>query len=352
ALLDAGDPADRLRADGAGEGACPAHRRRQARPAQRADPGDHAGRALVRRAAQRRRDHRNRLQLSRHRTVGGERQPAARHPGGDGLRPDLLRPPRAGQPLRGRPVRARGPADPPAVTAVRSSTPAIPLSRAPRAGRTVETGWHRTLRRFRRNPLSVLGAVIIAFFVVLALLAPFLAHPTERNPFMIPHSGYASDPHPPGPGHPFGTTEEQFDLYYGVIWGSRTAFVVALSVVAAAVVIALLLGSISGYYGGPLDELVMRVMDIFLAFLHLILASLNMGGIVITFAALSFLGLGAPIGYADWGQLISLSHNWIVGTAGDPFTFWYTLIVPGTAIFLFVLGWNLLGDAFRDVFDP
>ena len=311
------------------------------------------------------------------------------------------------------------------MTAVRSSTPAIPLSRAPRAGRTVETGWHRTLRRFRRNPLSVLGAVIIAFFVVLALLAPFLAHPTERNPFMIPHSGYASDPHPPGPGHPFGTTEEQFDLYYGVIWGSRTAFVVALSVVATAVVIALLLGSVSGYYGGPLDELVMRVTDIFLAFpglilavvivavlgqsvrnaviaiavvewptytrllrgeflrvrdmeyvqaaqalgggdLHiiarhvipntiypmLILASLNMGGIVITFAALSFLGLGAPIGYADWGQLISLSHNWIVGTAGDPFTFWYTLIVPGTAIFLFVLGWNLLGDAFRDVFDP
>ena len=311
------------------------------------------------------------------------------------------------------------------MTAVRSSTPAIPLSRAPRAGRTVETGWHRTLRRFRRNPLSVLGAVIIAFFVVLALLAPFLAHPTERNPFMIPHSGYASDPHPPGPGHPFGTTEEQFDLYYGVIWGTRTAFVVALSVVATAVAIALILGSVSGYYGGPLDELVMRVTDIFLAFPHLILAvvivavlgqsvrnaviaiavvewptytrllrgeflrvrdmeyvqaaqalgggdlhiiarhvipntiypmlilaSLNMGGIVITFAALSFLGLGAPIGYADWGQLISLSHNWIVGTAGDPFTFWYTLIVPGTAIFLFVLGWNLLGDAFRDVFDP
>ena len=271
----------------------------------------------------------------------------------------------------------------------------------------------------------MLGALIVAFFVVVALLAPFLAHPTERNPFMIPHSGYASDPHPPGPGHPFGTTEEQFDLYYGVIWGTRTAFVVALSVVATAVAIALILGSVSGYYGGPLDELVMRVTDIFLAFPHLILAvvivavlgqsvrnaviaiavvewptytrllrgeflrvrvmeyvqaaralgsgdlhiiarhvipntiypmlilaSLNMGGIVITFAALSFLGLGAPIGYADWGQLISLSHNWIVGTAGDPFTFWYTLIVPGTAIFLFVLGWNLLGDAFRDVFDP
>ena len=84
----------------------------------------------------------------------------------------------------------------------------------------------------------------------------------------------------------------------------------------------------------------------------LILASLSLGGIVITFAALSFLGLGAPPGYADWGQLISLSHNWIAGIPGHALEFWYTLIVPGVAIFLFVLGWNLLGDAFRDIFDP
>jgi peptide/nickel transport system permease protein len=288
-----------------------------------------------------------------------------------------------------------------------------------------ETGWQRTLRRFRGNPLSVLGAGLVAFFVVMALLAPFVAHPTERNSYMIPHSGYSSDPRPPSPGHPFGTTEEQFDLFYGVIWGARTAFLVALSVVATAVCIALLLGSLSGFYGGPIDEAVMRVTDVFLAFpgfilavvivavlgqsvrnavvaiaivewptytrllrgeflrvrdmeyvqaaralgggdlrviarhvvpntLYpmLILASLNMGGIVITFAALSFFGLGAPPGYADWGQLVSLSHNWIAGTAGDPFTYWYTLIVPGAAIVLFVLGWNLLGDALRDIFDP
>jgi peptide/nickel transport system permease protein len=303
----------------------------------------------------------------------------------------------------------------------RAALPAA-ASRRARAG---ETGWERTVRRFRSNPLSVLGGVIVLFFVLVALAAPLIAHPTERNPYMIPHSGYASDPHPPGPGHPFGTTEEQFDLFYGVIWGARTAFLVALSVVASAVVIAMVLGSVSGYYGGPADEAVMRITDIFLAFPGLILtvvivsvlgqsvrnaviaiaavewpsytrllrgeflrvrdmeyvqaaralgdgdiriiarhvipntiypmlilASLNMGGIVITFAALGFLGLGAPPGYADWGQLISLSRNWIAGTAGDPFTYWFTLIVPGVAIFLFVLGWNLLGDAFRDIFDP
>jgi peptide/nickel transport system permease protein len=303
--------------------------------------------------------------------------------------------------------------------------PAIPLPRAPAAPRLGESGWHRALRRFRRSPLSVLGGTLIACFVLVALMAPFLAHPTNRDPYMIPHSGYAADPRPPGPGHPFGTTEEQFDLFYGVIWGARTAFLVALSVIATCVATAIVLGSLSGYYGGVVDEVVMRVTDIFLAFPSLILAvvivavlgasvrnlviaiaavewpiytrllrgeflrvrdmeyvqaaralgsndlgiigrhilpntvypivilaSLNMGNIVILFAALSFLGLGVPPGYADWGQLINLSRNWIAGTAGDPFTYWYTLIVPGTAIFLFVLGWNLLGDAFRDIFDP
>ncbi len=311
------------------------------------------------------------------------------------------------------------------MSAVPTSSSSLALRHAPAAPSVAQIGWRRAARRFQRNPLSMLGLLIIAFFVAMALLAPFLAPPTGRNAYIIPHSGYASDPRPPGPGHPLGTTEEQFDLFYGVVWGARTAFLVALTVVASAVLIALTLGSVSGFYGGWWDEAVMRVTDIFLAFPGLILAvvivavlgqsvrnaviaiavvewpsytrllreeflrvrdmeyvqaaralgggsvriiarhiipntvypllilaSLNMGSIVITFAALSFLGLGAPPGYADWGELINLSHNWIAGTAVDPFTFWYTLIVPGTAIFLFVLGWNLLGDAFRDIFDP
>jgi peptide/nickel transport system permease protein len=310
------------------------------------------------------------------------------------------------------------------MSAVRASSQALAAAAA-RPASPGESGWQKTVRRFRRSPLSVLGLLIVAGFVLLALAAPYLAHPTERDAYMIPHDGYASDPRPPGPGHPFGTTEGQFDLFYGVIWGARTAFLVALTVGAIGVGVALALGSVSGYYGGWLDEAVMRVTDVFLAFPGLILAvvivavlgqsvrnaviaiaavqwptytrllraeflrvrdmeyvqaaralggrdvaiigrhvipntiypililaSLDMGGIVTTFAALSFLGLGAPPGYADWGQLINLSHNWILGTAGDPFTFWYSLVVPGAAIFLFVLGWNLLGDAFRDIFDP
>ena len=69
-------------------------------------------------------------------------------------------------------------------------------------------------------------------------------------------------------------------------------------------------------------------------------------------AALSFLGLGAPEGYADWGQLISFSRNWIIGTAQNPFAYWHVYTIPGLFLFLFVMGWNLLGDALRDILDP
>jgi peptide/nickel transport system permease protein len=80
----------------------------------------------------------------------------------------------------------------------------------------------------------------------------------------------------------------------------------------------------------------------------MVLASLAIGDVVLSFAALSFLGIGTEIGYADWGQILSFARNYI--TSLD--TYWYILIFPGVTLVLFVLGWNLLGDALRDVLDP
>ena len=80
--------------------------------------------------------------------------------------------------------------------------------------------------------------------------------------------------------------------------------------------------------------------------------STTVGWMILETAGLSFLGLGAPEGYADWGQLIGFSRNWIVGTPDNPLAYWYTVTIPGLFILLFVLGWNLLGDAFRDILDP
>jgi peptide/nickel transport system permease protein len=83
-----------------------------------------------------------------------------------------------------------------------------------------------------------------------------------------------------------------------------------------------------------------------------IVASLDIGSVVLTAAALSFLGIGVEVGYADWGQMISFGRDWIIGPPGQPFYYWYVSFWPGLIILLFVLGWNLLGDAFRDVLDP
>lgn len=282
-------------------------------------------------------------------------------------------------------------------------------------------------KRLRKNPLSLVGFSLIAVFVAMAVLAPALAPPppASRDPYLIPQEGFGSVPQPPRAGHPFGTTEGQYDLFYGIVWGARTAFRVSLIVIVITVIIGLALGVLSGFYGGRLDETIMRLTDVFLAFPGLVLAvtvvavlgrsldnimiaiavvhwptyarllrgdvltvrgrdfveaaramgggdlrimirhiipnsiypflvlsSLDMGLIVITAAALSFLGLGAEVGYADWGMLINLSRNWILGAPGDPFAYWYVLAFPGLAIFMFVLGWNLLGDAFRDILDP
>jgi peptide/nickel transport system permease protein len=289
------------------------------------------------------------------------------------------------------------------------------------------TGMKFFFHNLKKNPMSIIGFSLVFGFALIAIFAPLIARTPagQFNAYMIPRMGYSPIPAPPSAGHIFGTTQGQYDIFYGVIWGTRTAFTIGLAVISSILVIGLTLGSISGYFGGRIDEIIMRVTDIFMAFpslilamaltiaLHpgvttimialitvswppyarlvrgdilsvreedfvkasrgvgsshlriimrhvlpnsiypvLIMASLDIGAVVLSAAALSFLGLGVPEGYADWGQMISFSRNWIVGTSTNPFAYWYTVAIPGFFIFLFVLGWNLLGDAFRDILDP
>ena len=83
-----------------------------------------------------------------------------------------------------------------------------------------------------------------------------------------------------------------------------------------------------------------------------IVASLDVGAVVLVASTLAFLGLGAEIGTADWGQMVSFARGYIQGAPGEPLKYWYISFWPGIAIVVFVLAWNLLGDAYRDVFDP
>ena len=284
----------------------------------------------------------------------------------------------------------------------------------------------RWLRALVRNPISILGTVIVVFFIIIAIFAPVIAPPqNSSNPFQIPEDGFFAQPQPPSAANPFGTTQQQYDLFYGVVWGTRTAFEVGLFVTACAVLIGGTLGAISGYAGGWIDMVIQRIVELFLAFPFLlaaitmatvlwpsirngvvtgiialivfgwtgyarlirgdilavkerdyvtaaralgapgwkilikhvipnamyslmVVASLDIGTNVLSFAALSFLGVGAPVGYADWGQLLSLARNWIPSLS----SYWYIVVFPGVALLLFVLGFNLIGDAFRDALDP
>src|SRR3989442_433072 len=129
-------------------------------------------------------------------------------------------------------------------------------------------------RRMKRNPLSIAGFVIVTCFISVAALGPVLAPPQvgTRDPYLIPHEGFQPDPQAPRPGHPLGTTGRQYDIYYGIVWGTRTAFRVAVVVVTISIALGLALGSLAGYYGNRVDELIMRGTDGFLAFPSLVLA--------------------------------------------------------------------------------
>lgn len=173
----------------------------------------------------------------------------------------------------------------------------------------------------KRNPLSFLGAIIIAFFVVVALMAPLLAPPEpDQNPYICPHEGphyIAPLPTFPSPEHFFGTLDG-YDIYYGCIWGTRTAFQVALLAILVELVIGLSVGSIAGYFGGLVDELMMRLTDIFFAFPSILLAmifitalpaewSLNLGSLSlsVTFSPLEKIAIATAVaGWPLYSRLI------------------------------------------------
>lgn len=331
----------------------------------------------------------------------------------------------------------------------------------PRTAPTSRLGewWQsKPIRRFRRNPLAITGFILLLGFVFIAVFAgPIteigrscmrdlgLSAATQadyRNPlkkqfwqivvappdscYMIPRNSFAALPqNAEQSGKVLGTTTGGYDIFYGLIWGARSAFKIGLIVVGFSMIAGLVIGSVSGFFGGWVDNLMMRITDVVISLPSLvvslvvvmvlgkslenlmfaisltawpnyarlmrgevlqvkeadyvvsaraigrsrlgvlmkhvipnavgpmiIIASLDIGAVVLTAAALSFLGLGVEIGYADWGQMISFARDWILGPPGQPFAYLFVSFWPGLIIVLFVLAWNLMGDAFRDVLDP
>lgn len=279
-----------------------------------------------------------------------------------------------------------------------------------------------SLREFRqsfylltRNKLQLISLIVITLLVLIAIFAPIIA----------PYPGHAiseTNPidklQPPSARYWFGTDELGRDMLSRVIYGTRISLQTALIAVGLALLIGVPLGAIAGGLGGVVDEVIMRITDVFLSFPPLLLAiaiaaflgpnlrnamlaiaiswwpwytriirgqavsirerqfvraaraigtprtsiifkhilpntfapvivqaSMDIGGVILTIASLSFLGLGAQPPTPEWGLLISTSRTYFLNA------WWYSTF-PGLAIFITVLVFNLIGDGFREVLDP
>jgi len=102
--------------------------------------------------------------------------------------------------------------------------------------------------------------------VTVALLAAYIAPPTGDNPYLIPKDGFARVPKPPDADHLLGTLPGQYDIFYGLVWGTRTAFFISLMVVIGRVLVGTMIGLIAGFAGGQIDAILMRITDGFMAF--------------------------------------------------------------------------------------
>jgi len=288
------------------------------------------------------------------------------------------------------------------------------MSDAPASRRQAVLGnSYRGLRSIIANPTALVGLVIVAVLILLAIFAPVVA--MGKSPLVQDLAGRLAAP---SGTHWFGTDELGRDIFTRTLYGARVTLTIVALVSIVVAPIGLAVGTIAGYMGGWVEVVLMRITDIFLAFPRLVLAlafaaalgpgienaviaisltawppyarlarsetitiarsdfiqavvlqgastwrilfrhivplclssvivrlTLDMAGIILTAAGLGFLGLGAQPPTAEWGAMVSSGRDVILDQ-------WWVATIPGLAIFIVSLGFNLLGDGLRDVFDP
>jgi peptide/nickel transport system permease protein len=268
------------------------------------------------------------------------------------------------------------------------------------------------LRDIKRNKLALAGFIILIPMFFCALCAPLIS---PHNPIQPDLKNVLAGP---SFSHPFGTDTLGRDVLARVIYGSRISLLVGFVSVGIATLIGMVIGAVSGYYGGIADEIIMRFVDLMMCFptFFLILAviaflepsiwnimivigltnwmgiarlvraeilsikskeyvlaakaqgvpglkiifshvlpnalapvyvvaTLGIGGAILTESALSFLGIGVQPPTASWGNVLAQAKDNIEIA-------WWLSLYPGLAIFFTVMGYNLLGEGLSDVLDP
>lgn len=131
-----------------------------------------------------------------------------------------------------------------------------------RFGKAIAVSW----KFLRRNPLTLLGVVIVVFWIIIALIAPIIApySPTAQI-FKVRNS-------PPSAAHLFGTDELGRDIFSRVLYGAQISLPIGFILILLASIVGTVIGLVSGYFGGWVDEVIMRLTDLIFAFPIIILA--------------------------------------------------------------------------------
>jgi peptide/nickel transport system permease protein len=267
-------------------------------------------------------------------------------------------------------------------------------------------------RRLKRNRAAIVGGIIVLLFVATAILAPWL------SPYPPNEGDLTKRLKAPDREHLLGTDPLGRDILSRVIYGARISLQIQIVAVVIAMFVGTILGMVGGYYGGTFDNLIMRLMDILLAFPGIFLAiaviavlgpgltnlmlaagvysipqfarivrgsvlslkekefveaaravgenefnillryllpnsmapiivqtTLRMATVLLTASGLSFLGLGVQPPTPEWGAMLSNARAYLITAP-------HVATVPGLAIMLVVMGFNLFGDGLRDSLDP
>lgn len=267
------------------------------------------------------------------------------------------------------------------------------------------------IRKMVRDRAALVGLALVALFLTLAVLGPSLA---PHDPLEVTVDRLQG----PSLHHPLGTDGLGRDILSRLLTGARLSLGTALLASFLVTVIGVVLGTLAGFYGGLLDRLLMRAVDVVLAVPGLalalavtglfrqsltavmlglvtiwwagyarvvrglvlamrerpfveaarsaggterrimlrhvlpsvvspvvVLATLEIGQLILAVSGLTFLGLGAPPPTPEWGAMLNESRTYFLS---DP----HVVLIPGFTISLAVLGFNLLGDGLRDALDP
>ena len=167
--------------------------------------------------------------------------------------------------------------------------------------------------RFRRDRMALLGGTILCTLVLMAILAPLLSphHPFEMD--------VTQRLRPPGtPGYVLGTDEAGRDILSRLLWGGRISLVTAVIPVLAATLVSIVIGLLAGYYGGWVEQVLMRTLDVFFAFPRIILAialAAALGAGMLSVMLALFAGLIPYISRVAYGAVLTTKNLQFVEAA-------------------------------------